>query len=75
VLASWTYEYKLLERPEPKDHIVVRFTDGEVRSAQTNPCPKKEAFETKARWDKDGLLSPQDRGYEYRVMKLVEADA
>lgn len=64
-IAGWTYTYELVERPEPKDHVVVRFNDGEIGTVQTAPRPKQRAIEIKDRWN-------TEYGHEYRVMKLVD---
>lgn len=71
-LAGWKNSYELVSRPEPKDHVVVCYTDGEIGTVQTAPRTKQASLEIRDRWNGE---AERARGNEYRVMKLVEADA
>lgn len=72
VLSDWTYEFELLERTEPKDHIVVKvLADGSIRMPMTEPVTLAEATEKKVYWDTD--YSPRECNNN-KIMKLVDVD-
>lgn len=69
---QWTTSYELLERIEPKDHLVVKvLTDGTIRVPMTEPVTLAEATEKKAHWD-DDLYSPREASNKNMIVKLVE---
>lgn len=69
--SQWVTSYELLERVEPKDHVVVKVrTDGSFRIPQTEPVTLSEATEIKGWWDTE--TAPREHGATNKVMKLVE---
>lgn len=69
--AGWTFSYELLDRPKPvTDHVVARVgSDGVVRVV-TLPTTLEEATGHSKKCNED--YSASDRGFDYKVMKLVE---
>lgn len=68
---GWSFSYELLDRPKPvTDHVVTRVSsDGTVRVV-TLPTTLEEATDHSKKWNED--YSARERGFDYKVMKLVE---